>query len=114
MREPQLVATRTQLAMTDQVPGGSALSPIRLGRTELRITPFILGCGPLAGLYEEVSEENAASTLAEAWCLGVRAFDTAPHYGAGLSERRVGSFLAGKPRDEFLLCTKIGRLLVEG
>ena len=47
-----------------------------------------------------------------AWDAGIRAFDTAPHYGVGVSERRVGAFLAGRPRDEFTVCTKVGRRLV--
>ncbi|HTW98135.1 MAG TPA: aldo/keto reductase [Acidimicrobiales bacterium] len=76
------------------------------------MTRFVLGCAPLGGLYTAVSEEQAESTLAEAWRLGVRAFDTAPHYGAGLSERRVGAFLSTRPRDELVLSTKVGRLLV--
>jgi D-threo-aldose 1-dehydrogenase len=54
----------------------------------------------------------AAATLAAAWAAGIRAFDTAPHYGVGVSERRLGSFLAGYPRDEFTVSTKVGRLLV--
>jgi D-threo-aldose 1-dehydrogenase len=73
----------------------------------------MLGCAPLAGLYEDVSEEDAAATLGEAWRLGVRGFDTAPHYGAGVSERRVGSFLSRQPREQFVLSTKVGRLLVD-
>jgi D-threo-aldose 1-dehydrogenase len=86
---------------------------VPLGRTALEVSRFDLGCAPLAGLYEDVSEEDAASTLEEAWRLGVRSFDTAPHYAAGLSERRVGAFLARQPRDQFVLSTKVGRLLVE-
>jgi D-threo-aldose 1-dehydrogenase len=74
--------------------------------------PFIFGAAPLAGLYAPVSEEAAATTLAAAWTAGIRAFDTAPHYGVGVSERRLGSFLAGQRRDEFTVCTKVGRRLV--
>ena len=51
--------------------------------------------------------------LEVAWEAGIRSFDTAPHYGLGLSERRLGAFLATKPRDEFVLSTKVGRLLVD-
>jgi len=46
------------------------------------------------------------------WAAEIRGFDTAPHYGVGVSERRLGSFLAGRPRDEFSVCTKVGRRLV--
>jgi D-threo-aldose 1-dehydrogenase len=74
--------------------------------------PFVFGAAPLAGLYAPVSEDTAAATLAAAWTAGIRAFDTAPHYGVGVSERRLGSFLAGHPRDEFTVCTKVGRRLV--
>jgi D-threo-aldose 1-dehydrogenase len=74
--------------------------------------PLVFGAAPIAGLYAPVSEEAAAGTLAAAWAAGIRAFDTAPHYGVGVSERRLGSFLAGRPRDEFTVCTKVGRRLV--
>jgi D-threo-aldose 1-dehydrogenase len=83
----------------------------RLGGTGLTITRVGLGTAPLGGLYEAVTEEQAQATIARAWELGVRFFDTAPLYGHGLSERRLGATLAGRPRDEFVLATKVGRLL---
>ncbi len=58
-----------------------------------------------------MSDEQAHAVLEAAWECGIRYFDTAPHYGLGLSERRLGAFLAGKPRDEFVVSTKVGRLL---
>ena len=70
------------------------------------------GGAPIGGLYAPVSDEAAAATLAAAWDAGIRAFDTAPHYGVGLSERRIGEFLAGRRRSEFVVSTKVGRLLV--
>lgn len=73
---------------------------------------IVLGCAPLAGLYEAVDEAQARATLDAAWEHGIRSFDTAPHYGAGLSERRVGAALRERPRDELTLSTKAGRLLV--
>jgi D-threo-aldose 1-dehydrogenase len=73
---------------------------------------MFFGGAPIGGLYAPVSDEDAAATLQAAWNAGIRAFDTAPHYGVGLSERRIGDFLAGKPRDEFIVSTKVGRLLV--
>jgi len=71
-----------------------------------------LGGAPIGGLYTPVRDEAAAGTLAVAWDARIRAFDTAPHCGVGVSERRVGEFLAGHPRDEFTVCTKVGRRLV--
>ena len=71
-----------------------------------------MGGAPIGGLYAPVRDEAAAGTLAVAWDARIRAFDTAPHCGVGVSERRVGEFLAGHPRDEFTVCTKVGRRLV--
>ncbi len=73
---------------------------------------LVFGGAPIGGLYAPVSDEAAAATLQAAWDAGIRAFDTAPHYGVGLSERRIGDFLAGRPRAEFAVSTKIGRRLV--
>lgn len=74
--------------------------------------PLIFGGAPIGGLYAPVSDQMAAATLQAAWDAGIRAFDTAPHYGVGLSECRIGDFLAGHPRAEFTVCTKVGRRLV--
>jgi D-threo-aldose 1-dehydrogenase len=73
-----------------------------------------LGTAPLGGLYAPVDDETAWATLDRAWDLGIRTFDTAPLYGSGLAERRLGAFLQGKQRDEFVLSTKVGRLLRPG
>jgi D-threo-aldose 1-dehydrogenase len=70
-----------------------------------------LGCAQLGNLYREMSEDDARATVDAAWDLGVRYFDTAPHYGLGLSERRLGAALAERPRDELVVSTKVGRLL---
>jgi D-threo-aldose 1-dehydrogenase len=70
------------------------------------------GGAPIGGLYAPVSDETAAATLQAAWDAGIRAFDTAPHYGVGVSEQRIGDFLAGRPRAEFVVSTKVGRRLV--
>jgi D-threo-aldose 1-dehydrogenase len=72
----------------------------------------MLGGGPIGGLFAPVDSDTAQATLQTAWSAGVRAFDTAPHYGAGLSELRLGEFLATRPRAEYILSTKVGRLLV--
>jgi len=71
-----------------------------------------LGCAQLGNLYREVDDATAAATVAAAWDAGVRYFDTAPHYGLGLSERRLGAAVRGLPRAEFVLSTKVGRRLV--
>jgi D-threo-aldose 1-dehydrogenase len=73
-----------------------------------------LGCAPLAGLYEEVDEEQAAATVLAALGSGVTLFDTAPLYGHGLSELRLGRALAGVPRTSYTLQTQGGRVLVPG
>jgi D-threo-aldose 1-dehydrogenase len=73
-----------------------------------------LGTAPLAGLYEAVAEQVAVAAIERAWELGVRYFDTAPRYGAGLAERRLGAALRGKPRESFAVSTKVGRLLRPG
>ena len=68
---------------------------------------FGLGCAPLAGLYEPVSDDDARATIDAAWDAGIRFFDTAPLYGSGLSERRVGEALRVRPRDEYTLSSKV-------
>lgn len=69
------------------------------------------GAAGIGNLYKAMDDDVAAATLAAAWDAGLRYFDTAPHYGLGLSERRLGAFLATKPRDEFIISTKVGRIL---
>ncbi len=71
-----------------------------------------LGCAQLGNLYRAISDETAAATVDAAWSRGIRYFDTAPHYGLGLSERRLGAVLREHPRDEYVVSTKVGRLLV--
>jgi D-threo-aldose 1-dehydrogenase len=69
------------------------------------------GGAPIGNLYRAIPDEEAFGAVEAAWRTGVRYFDTAPHYGMGLSERRLGAALRGKPRDEYVLSTKIGRVL---
>ena len=73
-----------------------------------------LGTAPLGGLYSAVTDEEARAVVDRAWELGIRVFDTAPLYGSGLAEQRVGEALRARPRDEYLLSTKVGRLLRPG
>lgn len=69
------------------------------------------GAANLGNLFRALSDDEAWQILEAAWQSGVRYYDTAPHYGLGLSERRVGAFLRTKPRDEYVVSTKVGRLL---
>jgi D-threo-aldose 1-dehydrogenase len=75
------------------------------------LSELSLGCAQLGNLYREVGDAEAQATVDAAWELGVRYFDTAPHYGLGLSERRLGAALASRPRDSYVLSSKVGRLL---
>ena len=74
--------------------------------------PAGFGAAALGNLFARVSDETAAQTVSAAWDAGMRYFDTAPFYGAGLSERRLGRALASYPRDAFVVSTKVGRLLI--
>ena len=69
------------------------------------------GAASLGNLFHEVTDAEARAVIEAAWQGGVRYFDTAPHYGLGLSERRLGAALADHPREEYLLSTKVGRIL---
>ncbi len=70
------------------------------------------GGAQIGSLYRALDDRTASEAVAAAWDAGVRYFDTAPHYGLGLSERRLGVALAGRPRDDYVLSTKVGRLIV--
>lgn len=75
------------------------------------LTKLGYGAANLGNLFRPLSDDDAMAILDAAWECGIRYFDTAPHYGLGLSERRLGEFLRSKPRDEFVVSTKVGRLL---
>ena len=77
----------------------------------LDVTVMGLGTAPLGGLFAPVSDADAEATIERAWSLGVRYFDTAPLYGFGLAERRLGHFLRHQERESFAVSTKVGRLL---
>ncbi len=83
------------------------MKTIRIGRTGVEITPIAFGCASIGNLYREVAEEDAQQVLQAAWDAGIRYFDTAPHYGRGLSEQRLGRFLTG--RTGAVLSTKSAR-----
>ncbi|MDA0353707.1 MAG: aldo/keto reductase [Chloroflexi bacterium] len=84
----------------------------RIGTTEIEVTKLGLGGGSLG--LGGVSDGDAPGIVDAAWAGGVRYFDTAPLYGTGRSEARVGAALSQRPRDEFVLSSKVGRLLVPG
>jgi D-threo-aldose 1-dehydrogenase len=73
--------------------------------------PLGMGGAPIGNLFDRVPAHIANETIEAAWAAGIRHFDTAPHYGAGLSERRLGDGLRAYPRDAYTLSTKVGRLL---
>lgn len=86
------------------------MSPDRAPRTPA-LTPLGYGAANVGNLFRALTDDEAWAILDAAWESGIRYFDTAPHYGLGLSERRLGAFLRTKPRDAFVLSTKAGRLL---
>jgi D-threo-aldose 1-dehydrogenase len=75
------------------------------------IGPLGFGAAPLGNMFRAITEDEAASTVQAAWDSGIRFFDTAPAYGAGLSEVRLGEALADHRRDEYTLATKVGRMI---
>ena len=86
----------------------------RIGKTGLKVTPLGFGGAPLGNLLAPVSGNDAAAAVAAAWSNGCRYFDTAPFYGYGLSERRMGDALRTLPRGQFVLSSKVGRLIRPG
>lgn len=84
----------------------------RLGNGGLTFTEMGFGTAPLGNLYKAISDDVARATLDAAWNGGVRYFDTAPLYGLGLSETRLNSFLRDKLRDDYVLSSKVGRLML--
>src|SRR5208337_5116815 len=91
--------------------GGRARKFITRGGAELCFTELGFGGAPLGNLYRPMTEKEARLTLETVWAAGCRYFDTAPLYGLGLSETRLNGFLRPKPRDSYLISTKVGRLL---
>jgi D-threo-aldose 1-dehydrogenase len=87
---------------------------VELGRTGLRVSRLGLGLASIGGMFAAVPESEAIATIDRAWELGIRLFDTAPVYGYGLSEQRAGLALRGRPRNRFVLCSKVGRLIEPG
>ncbi|MFE7467048.1 aldo/keto reductase [Streptomyces sp. NPDC057499] len=82
-----------------------------LGNSAVEVTELSFGAAAIGNLYTAVDPDRAAAAVDAAWDEGVRYFDTAPHYGLGLSERRLGEALRDRPRDAYVLSTKAGRVL---
>jgi len=82
-----------------------------LGKTSIKVSAMGFGSAPLGNMYAAFTDEQASETVRAAYRAGVTLFDTAPFYGHGLSEHRIGAALRGIPRDDYVLSTKIGRLL---
>ena len=80
--------------------------------TSVALTDLGFGASVIGNLYRVTPVEEATAAVDAAWEAGIRYFDTAPHYGLGLSERRLGAALRGRPRDEYVVSSKVGRLLV--
>lgn len=83
----------------------------RGGRGALRLTELGFGTAPIGNLFRALSDEAAQAVLQAAWDCGVRHYDTAPLYGLGLSETRLNPFLRGKRREDYVISSKVGRLL---
>ncbi|MDX6362067.1 MAG: D-threo-aldose 1-dehydrogenase [Streptomyces sp.] len=82
-----------------------------LGSSGVEVSGLAFGAAAIGNLFTAVEDEQAYASVDAAWAAGIRYFDTAPHYGIGLSERRLGAALRDRPRADFTLSTKVGRLL---
>ncbi|MBW3097162.1 aldo/keto reductase [Pseudohoeflea coraliihabitans] len=88
-----------------------ASSKRKFGRTDIEVTAMGFGTAPIGNQFRAVPEQDVRYVIQRAWASGLRYFDTAPMYGHGLSERRLGESLRAFPRDEYVLSSKVGRLL---
>ena len=89
--------------------------PLRqLRRSGIAVSEVSFGGAAIGNLFAPVGDDDAQAAVDAAWDGGIRTFDTAPHYGLGLSERRLGAALRDRPRDEYVISTKVGRLLEPG
>ena len=83
----------------------------KLGRVDLHVTAFAFGAAPIGNIFGEIDDATASAMIEHAWDAGIRYYDTAPMYGHGLAELRCGHALRWKRRDDFVLSTKVGRIL---
>ncbi|WP_141746695.1 aldo/keto reductase, partial [Streptomyces sp. LUP30] len=84
----------------------------KIHHTPVALTTLGFGASVIGNLYRVTPPADAAAAVDAAWDAGIRYFDTAPHYGLGLSERRLGAALQGRPRHQYVISSKAGRLLV--
>jgi D-threo-aldose 1-dehydrogenase len=84
---------------------------VRLGRSSIDVSRLGFGSAPLGGLLRETSESDALDAVRTALAQGIRYFDVAPQYGGGMAEQRLGQVLSGVPRDDFVLSTKVGKIV---
>jgi D-threo-aldose 1-dehydrogenase len=84
----------------------------KIQNTSVSLTELGFGASVIGNLYRVTPADDASAAVDAAWEAGLRYFDTAPHYGLGLSERRLGAALRGRPREEYVISSKVGRLLV--
>ena len=84
-----------------------------IGKTNLSLTELGIGTAPIGGWPNFVENQKVEEALEESWNGGVRYFDTAPLYGSGMSEERLGNFLKTQKREEAIIATKVGRLIVD-
>lgn len=97
---------------------GGCITPVAdstarpFGRGGLNVGPYAFGVAPIANLGHRVTDQAARQAVTAAWDAGIRYFDVAPHYGLGLGEERLGAALASRPRGDYIVSTKVGRLLV--
>ena len=84
---------------------------VKFGRVDLEVSAFGFGTAPIGNIFREIDEGTSDAMIQSAWSAGVRYFDTAPMYGHGLSELRTGHSLRWKNRDDFVLSSKVGRVL---
>lgn len=89
----------------------AAVAQVSLGKSGVQVSNYGFGSAPIGGLYEEIDQARSINTIQYALEQGITLFDTAPLYGAGRSEELLGEALAGVPRDQFVLSTKVGRVL---
>lgn len=92
----------------------TAFEKRRVGQTGVEVTSVSFGCASIGNLGHAVSDAEAEAVLARAWDDGIRDFDTAPHYGRGRSEQRLGAFLRGRNRADYVVSTKVGKVLRPG
>ncbi|MEO3941358.1 aldo/keto reductase [Paenarthrobacter nicotinovorans] len=90
---------------------GNAMNSLDPHTPPLSLGRLGFGGAGIGNLYRAIPDGQALATVLAAWDAGIRYFDTAPHYGLGLSEQRLGAVLRDKPREEFVISTKVGRVL---